>query len=132
MAMERRRGQGLGSGNPKGYLDRSAKIGSPNRPEGLLALVSSCRLGWEFCSRPRQGFLVTKHQGVFPAKKKVSDSEPDLRTRKKTWAISEFDLKQTTKRYKRWQKFLFFGIFFLFFPEIKEKIKEKIEKDNKE
>ena len=115
MAMERRRGQGLGSGNPKGYLDRSAKIGSPNRLETLLALVSSCRLGWEFCSRPRQGFPATKHQGVFPAKKNVSDSE-----------------LHTSENAQTCYKFLFFGIFFLFFPEIREKIKEKIEKDHKE
>jgi hypothetical protein len=36
------------------------------------------------------------------------------------------------KALKRAANFLFFGIFFLFFPEIREKIKEKIEKDNKE
>ncbi len=76
-----------------------------------------------------QGFSVTKHQGVFPAKKNMSDSESDLRTRKN---VSGQRTLCSLKHFKQGTKFLFFGIFFLFFPEIREKIKERIGKDNKE
>ena len=46
LAQERRRGQGLEIADPKGLpLYHRAKIGKPNRLQGLLALVSSRRLG---------------------------------------------------------------------------------------
>ena len=47
----------------------------------------------------------------------------------KTWAISEL---YVVKKYLNVLQYFFFWYFFLFFPEIREKIKEKIEKDNKE
>jgi hypothetical protein len=119
MAMERRRGQGTGSGNPKGLtLTDVPKLTTPTDYKGLLALVSSCRLGCNFSGTSSQGFPVTQPWGVFPAKKNVSDQ--------RTRSQSDYDELQ------RMTKFLFFGIFFLFFLEIREKIKEKIEKDNKE
>jgi hypothetical protein len=85
-------------------------------------------LGCNFSGTSSQGFPVTKHQGVFPAKKKCERQRTRSPTPKKKRE------RQRTPYFKRCQtsdKFLFFGIFFLFFPEIRRKIKEKIEKDNK-
>jgi hypothetical protein len=72
---------------------------------------------------------VTKPWGVFPAKKNVSDQRTRSLAQKKRERLANFIFQ---KHVKRMTKFLFFGIFFLFFPEIREKIKEKIRKDNKE
>jgi hypothetical protein len=93
-------------------LDRCAKIDNPNRLEGLLALVSSCRLGFDFSGTSSQGFSATKHQGVFSAKKKVSGSEPDLR--KKNVSDQRIHVSKTPQKS---DKSFFFWYFFLFFPE---------------
>jgi hypothetical protein len=73
---------------------------------------------------------VTKHQGVFPAEKKHEPSANPISDSEKKRERSANSMFQ--KHFKRMTKFLFFGIFFLFFPEIREKIKERIGKDNKE
>lgn len=63
MALERRIGQGSGLGHPKGLtLYRCGIIGNPNRPKVLLALVSSCRLGYGLCATSSQVLSDTKYQ----------------------------------------------------------------------
>jgi hypothetical protein len=110
---------GFGFRKPEGLdLDRRAKIGNPNRLERLAGSSVVVSVGLLiFASPSSQGFPATKHQGVFPTKKIVSEANPiPVRTTKVT----------------KEDKLSFFGIFFFSFRRIKEKIKEKIEKDYKE
>jgi hypothetical protein len=66
---------------------------------------------------------------VFSLSKKNGErSEHDLPLKKNGERSANSILRKVTKGYR----LSFFGIFFFSFRRIKEKIKEKIEKDNKE
>jgi hypothetical protein len=90
-------------------------------------------LGCNFSGTPSQGFPVTKHQGVFPAKKKRERSANPISDPEKKCERSANSVNSVLQKHvSRVTKISFFGIFFFSFRRIKEKIKEKIEKDNKE
>jgi hypothetical protein len=124
MAMERRRGQGLGSGNPKGLtLTDGLKLAIPTDQKGKLGSSVVVSVGLLiFPSLSSQGFPVTKHQGVFPVKKKMVSEANTISLRKKT--VSD----QRTLYYERLRKatnFLFLVFFSFLSGGLKKRLKKK-------
>jgi hypothetical protein len=124
---------GFGWRKPEGLdLDRRAKIGNPNRPERLAGSSVVVSVGLLILASPSsQGFPATKHQGVFPAKKKfvseANTSSEKNRERSANSILQNSDILKHSTRVSiccKYDKLSFVSFLFL-------RLKKEIEEDLK-